>query len=173
MYINLDDDMELCEHTNYDKAIERASWKSTGLISTNWARTKKQLEIKAGKLKDVFVKQNLVYPGGGMVYREEIAKLMRALPSIPQTFDHAWALTAYINGYINYRYLGSVALHCSLSKGGMNTYLTENPVALMMEQYINFRRTIKQSGNGHDVCIPLDPDLRPEAHFAHKMNKKC
>jgi len=172
MYVNLDDDMELCEHTDYANPIWKAGQRSTGFVLTNWARTRALMLAKVPRKRHEFIKQALVYQGGGMVYRDEVADLMRKLPAIKQTFDHAWPLTAYINGFTNYRYMGSLAVHKVMGKGGMSAFMDENPVQLMMREYVNFKPTKRQRGNGHDVCIPLDADLTPLAHEAHRANKK-
>lgn len=171
-YINLDDDMELVEHTNYSRAIAKAMEPSTGFVLTNWAKTRKLLDAKVPKMRPEFVRQVLVYQGGGMVYAEKIAALMRALPAIGQTFDHAWPLTAYLNGYTNYRDLGSLAIHRVCGVGGMNSYLSANPVQLMMGQFVDFKKAKKIHGNGHDVLIPLDKDLTPLAKETHIKNRK-
>jgi hypothetical protein len=172
VYINLDDDMELTEHTNYEPAIIKALEPSTGFVLTNWARTRGLMEKKIPRKREEFIRQNLIYQGGGMVYCEKIAALMRELPAIKQTFDHAWPLTAYINGYLNYRYMGSLAIHRVCGTGGMAGFMTDNPVQLMMTEYVNIRKAKRQRGNAWDVCIPLDPDIKPLAHEKHRANFK-
>lgn len=171
-YVNLDDDMALCEYTKYEGAIAKAAEPGTGFVLTNWAKTMKQVHQKALKMEDKFLKQVMIYQGGGMVYRDEIADLMRALPEIDQTFDHTWPLTAYINGFLNYRYLGSLAEHRIGTQGGMLAYLATQAPALLMQQYINFRPRTILRGNGNDYNIPLDGDLRPLAHEEHKRNRQ-
>jgi hypothetical protein len=170
-YVNLDDDMTLCEFTNYEGAIAKAAEPGTGFVLTNWAKTMAQVRAKAPKMEDRFVKQVMIYQGGGMVYRDEIADLMRALPEIDQTFDHTWPLTAYINGFLNYRYLGSLAEHRIGTQGGMLAYLATQEPALLMQDYIRFRPRTILRGNGNDYNIPLDSDLLPIAHEEHRRNR--
>lgn len=172
LYVNLDDDMVLTRHTNYDRALAKVCERPTGFVLTNWARTEAQVERKAPKLRPEFVKQALVYQGGGMAYRDEVADLMRALPMVKQTFDHAWPLTAYVNGYTNYRDLSSLAVHRIMGKGGMSAFMDSNPPQLLMREYVTFRWAKRRRGNGHDVLIPLDQDLTPLAHAHHKANKR-
>ena len=171
-YINLDDDMELTEHTRYGPAIEKAHERGTGFVLTNWARTRKLLDKKLPRVREEFIRQVLIYQGGGMVYSDETADLIRKLPVVHQTFDHSWPLTAYISGLVNYRYMGSLAVHRVCGRGGMAAYMGENPPQLMMEEYVNFRQAKRQNGSGHDVCIPLDADLKPLAHEMHRLAKK-
>jgi hypothetical protein len=108
-----------------------------------------------------------------MVYRDEIADLMRQLPPIKQTFDHAWPLTTYLNGFLNYRYQGSLAVHKVCGRGGMSAFLDENPPALMMQEFVNFKMAKRLRGNGHDVLIPLDADLTPLARETHRRNHEA
>jgi hypothetical protein len=168
-YINLDDDMELTEHTFYARALAKAAEPSTGFVLTNWARTRKLMDAKVPKMKDVFVKQALVYQGGGMAYTDEVADLMRALPSIPLTFDTVWPLTAYVNGFTNYRYLGSLAVHHVCTRGGMNTFMASNPPQTLMDDYVTYRRGKRCTGTGMDLLIPMDSDLTPKAREAHRQ----
>ena len=167
-YINLDDDIELTPYTNYPPAIEKAMEETTGFVLTNWAKTPSLLAAKVPKMKEAFVPQALVYQGGGMCYRDEIADLMRSLPLIKQTFDTAWPLTAYINGFTNYRYQGSLAVHRICGTGGMSAFMSSNPPQTMMEEYVKYRLAKRRSGTGKDLLIPLDCDLTLLARETHK-----
>lgn len=159
IYCNLDDDMEITEYTNYQTVIEKLlSDKSSGFILTNWAKSRSILKIKIPKMKDKFVKQCFVYQGGGMLYRDDVAQLIRNLPLKETVFDEGWALTSYINGYENYRYLGSLALHFVCSKGGMNSWYKSvdyRKLSNLFPQYINYRKC----KNGIEYHIPDDNDL--------------
>lgn len=172
VYINLDDDIELTQHTDYAAPIQHCLNPGTGFVLTNWARTPELLLKKVPAMKPAFVPQILVYQGGGMVYADKIGALMRALPATKQTFDTAWPLTAYLNGYTNYRFLGSLAVHRVCTTGGMSAYLDETPVQTMLERYVRYRRAKRQRGNGHDILIPLDADVLPAARAMHKTNLK-
>lgn len=167
-YINLDDDMELVEQTDYTKAIMKASEAGTGFVLTNWARSRKILESKIPKMADKFVKQTMVYQGGGMVYSDKIANLIRKIPVKKTMFDDIWCITTYINGYTNYRYLGSLALHFICSTGGMRTFMREEQPELAATEYINYRKG-KREG---EWLIPLDSDINDWARFLHERNKK-
>lgn len=168
VFINLDDDMVLTEYTDYDKAIEKALEPATGFVLTNWARSEKILLNKALKMSDTFIKQVMVYQGGGMVYSTKIAKLMKDLPIQHAEFDDLWCITSYINGYENYRFLGSLAIHRICTKGGMNTYMRETKRPLLSSKYINYRK----AKNGRDTLIPCDADINDYAKELHKKNNK-
>lgn len=170
VYCNLDDDVEVTEYTNYEPAIRKCLENSTGFVLTNWARTEKLMMDKVPKMADKFVPQCFIYQGGGMLYTEKIAKLIRNLPKIQTVFDEGWPLTAYLHGYTNYRYLGSLAIHRICTKGGMNEYYKQvdySKLKNLFPKYINYRKSAR--GEWH---IPEDSDLTEEAKKLHKENLK-
>ena len=166
VYINLDDDMELIEQTNYEKAIEKALQPDVGFVLTDWCRARSMLQKKLDNMSDTFHKQIMVYQGGGMVYTEKNAALIRELPVEKTMFDDIWCITTYINGYTNYRYRGSVALHFVCGKGGMRLFMKEENPKLAAEPYINYRHGEKE------WLIPMDSDINDYARMLHKINKK-
>ena len=168
IYVNLDDDMLLVNETDYDRAIEKALEPSTGFVLTNWARSVGILQKKIPLMEDKFVKQVMVYQGGGMVYSNKIADLIRQLPVKKTMFDDIWCITPYVNGYTNYRYLGSLALHFICGKGGMQTFMREENPELACPEYINYRKA-KRENEWH---IPLDTDINDYAKKLHKENLK-
>ena len=167
-YINLDDDMELVDQTDYTKAIRKAAEPYTGFVLTNWARSRTILETKIPKMEDKFVKQTMVYQGGGMVYSDKIAALIRQLPIEKTMFDDIWCITPYIHGYNNYRYLGSLALHFICSSGGMRLFMKEENPKLAAAEYINYKKG-KRPG---EWLIPLDKDINDWAKFLHDKNEQ-
>ena len=167
IYINLDDDMLLTKYTRYDKAIEKALQPHVGFVLTNWARTPKLLKEKIPKMSDTFRPQIMCYQGGGMIYSDKIAELIRPLPAQKFMFDDLWAMTAYINGYTNYYYYGSLALHFVCTKGGMRTFMAEEKPPYACADYINYR-TLK---NG-EYAIGLDADVNEYAKELHRKNLK-
>lgn len=171
IYVNLDDDVELGEYTNYDKAIEKALEPDTGFVLTNWARSDKAMEAKIPKIQDKFVKQVLIYQGGGMIYSDKIAELMRTLPKEKYRYDDLWSLTAYIEGYSNYRYLGSLTVHRILGQGGMKRFMRRAIRPLACWDYIDYRK-IEGARMGEEYCIGVDSDLKPIVRELHKKNKK-
>lgn len=168
-YINLDDDMELVDQTSYENAITKASEPGTGFVLTNWARSRKLLEAKIPKMVDKFIPQIMVYQGGGMVYSERVANLIRKLPVEKTMFDDIWCITTYVNGLTNYRYQGSLALHFICSTGGMRLFMREEKPKLAAMEYINYHKG-KREG---EWLIPLDKDVNDWARYLHRKNKEC
>lgn len=171
VYCNLDDDMTLMPFTDYSKPIKKLlEDRSSGFILTNWARTESLYEKKVNQIADKFVKQCFIYQGGGMLYRDDVADLIRQLPLTETVFDEGWALTAYLKGYENYRYLGSVAIHSICTKGGMAQWYKDidyTKLALLFDKYINYRK----AKDGVRYHIPIDSDLKLEAKAEHNMNR--
>ena len=163
-YINLDDDMRLVEQTDYIRSIQKALEDDTGFVLTNWARSEALLAEKIPKMQDKFIPQVMVYQGGGMVYSEKIARLIRKLPVEKTMFDDIWCITPYVNGYTNYRYLGSLALHFICSTGGMRLFMREENPKLACPQYINYRKGKREN----EWLIPLDSDINDYAKRLHK-----
>lgn len=169
IYCNLDDDILLTPYTNYEPAIRKCLLPDTGFVLTNWARTESLLMAKVPKMKDEFKKQALIYQGGGMLYSNRIAKLIMELPVVKTVFDEGWPLTAYLNGYTNYRYLGSLAVHKICTTGGMNSFYKQtdySQLVNMFPQYIDYK-----VGKDGKWLIPMDKDLTPMAKELHKLNK--
>ena len=171
VYCNLDDDIELTKWTHYEPAIKKILEPDTGFVLTNWARTYEQVEKKSEKMRDVFVKQALIYQGGGMLYNDIIADIVRKLPTKETVFDEGWPLSAYLAGYTNYRYLGSLAVHKICTTGGMREYykaVDYDALATDFGDYVEYRK----AKNGH-YHIPLDGDLKPYAKRIHEENRKA
>jgi hypothetical protein len=172
IYINLDDDMVLGAETNYRPAFAMAMQRKTGFVLTNWARTRKMLEVKIPKMRNVFVPQIMLYNGGGMIYGNHVADLMRQLPEVKTAFDCAWSITAYVNGLRNLRYLGSLTEHNICGTGGMSAFMASTPLHVMAKEYLNFRMAKKRNGSCKDVLIPLDADVLPLAKELHAKNRR-
>lgn len=172
-YINLDDDMEMTDKTNYAPIFAKlANDKSMALISGNWRKTKKQID-KIEKYADKpFVKQKIVYTGGGLVYRNDIAHII--LENCTKDYlmdDVEWSVTCYVRGYDNGRYLNSFAEHRVCTKNGRATLYKGTTKVANNSLYFNFREQKKDVGY-ESYCIPIDGDLTDIAHEMHKQNKK-
>jgi hypothetical protein len=167
-YVNVDDDVQLLEHTHWQPAIDKAREPGVGFVLTNWIRSEKRLERAVSIMGEDWLRQVMVYNGGGMAYTEEIAALIRELDPVPARYDDIWPVTAYVNGYNNYRYRGSLALHAIMGKGGMNSYMRTEPRPLLCWDWINYR-PLYGAPVGSDYAIPADADLRPVAHLVHKQ----
>lgn len=170
VYCNLDDDMLLTPYTNYEPAIRKCMERGTGFVLTNWARTEKLMMDKVPNMQDKFVKQALIYQGGGMLYSNEVAKLIMRLPVVKTVFDEGFPLTAYLAGYTNYRYLGSLAIHKICTTGGMNSFYKSTDYGKlknMFPEYIDYKM-----GKDGRWLIPLDKDLTEKAKAEHRANLK-
>ena len=171
VYCNLDDDILITPYTNYDPAVRKCLEPDVGFVLTTWARTEELMLKKVPNMQDKFVKQALVYQGGGMIYSRKIAELIVKLPVVKTVFDEGWPLSAYVNGYDNYRYLGSLAVHKICTRGGMQSFYKQgdyNALKNLFPELINYRR-----GKSGEWLIPLDGDLTQRAKELHKQNREA
>lgn len=172
VWCSLDDDMFAISKTDYDKIADVIfNNKSIGFISGNWARSLKQAENK--DIKDELVPQKLVFTGGGLLFRNDVADIIRNIPNEQYLFDDClWAMYAYINGYNNYRYRGSIAVHQICSKGGRRTWMEKSKSERILppEKYLRVRKGSSEDGyNQYLICN--DSDLTELAHQLHKNTK--
>lgn len=169
IWCSLDDDMCAIPETHYnemaDTLMER---KDMGFLSGNWARTSDLAKKK--KCVSELVSQKLVFTGGGLMFRDDVAEIIRNIPNEQYLFDDClWAMYAYINGYSNYRYLGSIAIHRICTKGGRKTWLRKtNNRILPPTEYLVCRKC--NDLDGYYMCV--DKDLTDLAHQKHKENKR-
>ena len=173
VWCSLDDDMFAIPKTNYDKIADVIfNDKSMGFISGNWARSIKQADSKDAK--DELIPQKLVFTGGGLFFRDDVADIIRDIPNEQYLFDDClWAMYAYINGYNNYRYRGSIAVHQICSKGGRRTWMekSKSDRVLPPEEYLRVRKGSAENGyNQYLICN--DSDLTELSHSLHKENIK-
>jgi hypothetical protein len=177
-YVNMDDDMEVTEHTDYEPALVKAQERGCGFVMTNWARTRKLLDAKVPAMLDArrgkrFYSQVMLYNGGGMVYGRQVADIIVALPPIPTAFDCAWPLSVYLKGLQSYRDQGSLAIHKVCGTGGMRVFMEATPLHVMGSEWLNFTPASRQDGSCLGVRIPLDKDIKPEARDKHKAARKA
>jgi hypothetical protein len=165
-YVNVDDDVELLPETNWEAAIEKAHEPGVGFVLTGWARHQNALVKARSIIREEFLPQVFVYQGGGMAYTADLAELMKTLPDTPARYDDIWPLTSYLTGHKNYRYRGSLALHRTLQRGGMQSYMRAEPRPLLCTQWVNYRFLPSQKV-GDDYAIPMDSDLKPIARQVH------
>lgn len=173
IWCSLDDDMFAIPATDYDRISDILSEnRNIGFISGNWARTISMAKKK--ERQDKLVKQKLVFTGGGLLFRDDVAEIIRNIPNCEYLFDDClWAMYAYVNGYENYRYLGSIAIHEICTKGGRRTWLKEatSKKVLPPEELLKVRKGKTQSGyNEYLICN--DSDLTKLAKELHEKYKK-
>ena len=163
--VSIDDDMEFLPLTNFDRILNFCREKNVGLVSGNWVRSEKLLNKK--KLIQKFKKQAIVYTAGGLAFSEKITDLIINLGENDYWCDNTeWSLASFLNGYDNFRYLGTLAIHRILSAGGRKSYV-ETQRQLPSPEYIS----IKHDKNG-GFLIPTTKDLTSFTKFRNKVNKK-
>lgn len=170
----LDDDMyALPDMTDYDK-MAQALWedKSIGILSSNWRRTD---ELARKVKRDArIVKQPIVYTGGGMMIRQDVADIIKGIPRTQYIFDNPlWSIYSYVSGYDNARYMGSVAVHQICTKGGRRKWIkeTDSSKSLPPSEWIRTRRGKGEEGGFDEYLICDSSDITPLAKEAHGRNK--
>ena len=167
----LDDDMIAIDKTKYD-LMANIVWniKDIGLLSGNWRRNETMAEKAVAK--DNIIVQNIVYTGGGLFFRNEVAEIIKAIPRKLYVFDNPlWSIYTYVNGYSNARYLGSIAVHKVCTVGGRRRYFDEvrEKKYLPPEEWISSRK----AKNAFDEYLMCDSsDITPLAHKLHLENLK-
>lgn len=171
IWCSLDDDMFAFEKTDYEKMAQLLlENRNIGFLSGNWAKTFKQANAK--EQIDELIPQKLVFTGGGLMFRDDVADIVRSIPNKQYLFDDClWAVYAYVNGYDNYRYRGSIAVHQICTKGGRRTWIDATKAkdrALPPSEYLNVRPSKDKEG----YCICIDKDVTKYADEKHKENKR-
>lgn len=168
----LDDDMFAIDLTDYDSMADIVyENKNIGFLSGNWRKT-----IGAARnvaVKKSLVKQNIVYTGGGMFFRQDVAEIIKAIPRVQYLFDNPlWSIYAYVNGYDNFRYLGSVAIHEICTVGGRRKWISENNKykALPPAEWLRVRRGKGKAGSFDEYLICDSSDITGIAHGLHYKN---
>lgn len=175
VWCSLDDDMFAIPQTDYDYIADLLmSDKSIGFVSGNWARNAK-LAAKKEKT-DELIAQKLVFTGGGLLFRDDVAEIIRHIPDEQYLFDDClWAMYAYIAGYNNFRTRNSIAVHQICTKGGRRTWLAARPDRVLPPP--DLLRVRAGSNNGekdgyNEYLICRDSDLTKKAHQLHAENRK-
>lgn len=175
-YVNVDDDIEVTEHTNWREAIVKTDEPGVGFVITQWVRHPNQYDesvarLEPGKYSAPCI---MIYNGGGMAYNAEIAAIMRDLKVEPSQFEDLWPITAYRLGYNNYRALGSLAIHRTGSIGGRQAYVKQEPRPPLCSKWINYRQ-LHGVGQGqwvgNNYSIPTDSDVRKKTKEEHATNR--
>jgi len=167
---SIDDDMELLATTHFDRMAAISRSKGVGLVSGNWVRSEKQIAKK--KIVDSIKRQAIVYTAGGLVFSEGITKHIVGLGLRDFWCDNTeWSLASYLNGYENFRFLGSLAIHRIMSAGGRKSYVdrereTPNP------KYISLRPCKQATSGVNGFHVPDQGDLTQFARFTHQVHKK-
>ena len=170
-WVNYDDDMLATENTNYDAVYDwLLSHPGAGLVSCNNRRVTAK---KLPQLVERFDRQPLVYTGGGLCYRDDVVDVLLTMDDLNYLFDDThWSMWAYIHGFNNFRYKGSLAIHDTLTEGGRKAWVGKETRPLSPSDLITPRATKQQyyPGTDNSYHIPTSSDLTPYARQLHKEN---
>lgn len=175
VWLSLDDDMELLPDTNYSPAIARVQELGFGFVSCGWVRSEAALLRGIRNVQNTFVNQPIVYTGGGMLFSDKTADLVRALPDVSYVCDNSvWSLAAYTAGLVNQRYRGSLCIHRVVSKGGRKAFLTDTRAVQGMKDLITYEpSSIKPYPFAEsNVNIPSSAGLTDKAKKLHADNRR-
>lgn len=173
-WVLLDDDMEFIPETNYAPAIRKAAERGVGIVGCNWIRTESPALRARAAYRDAFTAQPIVYTGGGMVFGPKVREAILSMPIRPWAFDDVHtSLCAYLAGYQNLRYLGSLAIHRTLHRGGLQRSYREQPFDPPLAEYITARPCVPvyEAGSGQNHHIPQSSDLTPLARETHRRRR--
>ena len=169
-YGHIDDDMYLLPQTNYLPMLDFLDANPhVAHVMSKWARYEKAIPKLVMGMTHAFYKQILMYTGGGQWYRDDVSELYRKPYNIGKKDDETiWTLIAYLAGYENYVYAGSVALHKTLQKGGNRSHQQTQPNS----EYVGFPGFIEyQFCRDGSWAIPMDKDVKPNARRIHKEQR--
>lgn len=170
VFAGCDDDMEFCgERTDFNRMAAAVAEPGTGVVSGNWARNEGLLGralYKPGK----FIQQPLVNMAGGQVSRREVIEIILKNEIKDYLFcDIQVALLAYVHGYVNFRYLGSVLIHRIMEKNGLKSMFKTTAMALPPGAYCSVTPTKKiWYAVGNNWTMPDAGNVTEAAHEAHR-----
>jgi len=175
-WIHFDDDMELVPGlTDFTEAIVKANEPGVGVVSCNWTRS-----MAPGLLarcwpprEPLWIKQPIVNMSGGMVYTRRVVDELLKVGNVPYLFDDTQVgLSAYLAGYENWRYRGSVLIHKILSPGGVKEVFKSTELVPPDAHYMRVRKCKPvYAHEGNNLYIPTSDDLTPEAHATHRAHR--
>lgn len=159
---SIDDDMEFLDRTNLEPAVAKALEPGVGLVSAGWVNHPSKVD--AHPTPDEFVRQSIVYTGGGLVLDGRTARLL--LDRLParanfRSDNVEWSLATYLAGLENYRYRGSVAVHRVCRTGGRKAWVESTDTQPSDPKWITF-----QPGR-----IGTSADVTPAAKRTHLENR--
>lgn len=173
LYMVLEDDMVLVPETDYDLTVQRyLENRDLGIMITHYCR-KREL-VSGSVMKDYIKRQALVGTGGGMLFDREIRDcLLRELTGHDYLFDDlAWSMCAYINGYKQGIFYGSIAVHQYGQQGGFLEWFKIGDHELPDESLIEVRKRSNARDNNNAVVRMGSEDLKPKAHELYQQNRR-
>lgn len=172
VYASIDDDMTFWPgRTDYTKAVEMALLPATGVVSCNWVRSNTPALIRRALFEDRFIEQPIVNMSGGMIYSRRTAELLLSWPVKPYIFcDVQVGLVTYVEGFTNYRYLGSHVFHNVMTRGGLKTLYAQQAMLIPDERYMRVKVSSKVYEVGNNYHMPTSTNLTLYAHTLHHAN---
>ncbi len=165
---SIDDDMEFIDQTNLEPCVRKALDPSIGFVSAGWVKHETHL-IKR-KPVEQFIKQPIVYTGGGMIFDRKTAKVVLRIPEGAYFCDNSeWSLAAYLAGFTNYRYRGSLTIHRICSKGGRQGWVDLGEKQIPDPRFLRMK-VGKLVNKLNNYLVGDSRDLTPEAHATHQSN---
>lgn len=171
IWVLVDDDMEILpSFTDYEKIGDiLIKNPNIGCISGCYKRYARRwkLQIK----QDELVYSPMVYTDGGLCFRQDVADIIKQIPKKMYIYDTPiWSTYAYMNGYDNCRYRGSIAIHKMCGPGGYKLWKETNMenIVPLPEEYIETRFT---QWLGQTIQVCTSECLTPLAHELHERNK--
>jgi hypothetical protein len=168
-----DDDAVFMNLVDYETPIQKILQDpKCGMISTNWVRVNTPKMMARKRYEKEFKSQNIVNTGGGLLFSDKVRDAVLKKPIKAYLFDDIMlSLNAYISGYKNYRYLGSIIEHNAVMNGGIRTLYKEQKMELLPDKYINMKKTKSiypyENNNYH---MPTAKDLTEKAKYLHNIN---
>jgi hypothetical protein len=171
VWCNGDDDMEfLPGETDYQEAVAKAMQPGVGVVSCNWIRSE-GFRKRAVYKKGSFIKQPIVNMAGGQIYARKIVRLLGTQPVKPYMFDDVQVgLAAYVAGYDNYRYQGSLLIHRIMAPGGLKVYFNAQTLPKPDARLLTIRACKPVYGVDNNYYMPESSDLTAYAHLLHARN---
>ena len=103
--------------------------------------------------------------------RQDVADIIKQIHRQQYLFDNPlWSIYSYVNGYDNYRYMGSAAVHEICTKGGRRKWINESNShkALPPPEWLNVRRGKGKAGGFDEYLICDSSDVTDAAHEMHE-----
>ncbi len=165
---SVDDDMEFIAQTDLEPCVRRALDSGVGFVSAGWVKHENHL-AKRNVVKE-FIRQPIVYTGGGMIFDRKTAKTVMQIPEGAYFCDNSeWSLAVYLAGFTNYRYRGSLTIHRICSKGGRQGWVDLGEKQIPDPSFLRMK-TGKLVNKLNNYLVGDSRDLTPAAHAMHKAN---
>lgn len=173
IYCMNDDDAVFMNMVNYETPCYKIlSNSKIGMISTNWVRVNTPKMMAKKRYENKYISQKIVNTGGGLLFSRKVAEIILKSEIKAYLYDDIMlSLNAYVNGYKNYRYLGSIVEHNAVMKGGIKTLYKEKQMELLPKDLISMKKTTSiYPYDNNNYHMPTSRDLTQLADNMHKIN---